>query len=157
MADSVASNEWGIAEAFKTLEQLTDGSSAAVGAMRFLRGEIERQQRQIEELSIHAEKWVKRALGSAPEPGPRPPCGISGCDGLAMICLQHVPAPEPPVDESTRQCAEAWNVIFGDLMHGIPDFWTATVDTEKKTGLDRVRMHLRRLMARAAQPPRDGQ
>jgi hypothetical protein len=31
--------------------------------------EIERLKRQVEELSIHAEKWVKRALGGAtPEP-----------------------------------------------------------------------------------------
>jgi hypothetical protein len=43
MTDPVPSNQWGIDEAFKTLESLTEGSSAAKGAMRFLRSQIERQ------------------------------------------------------------------------------------------------------------------
>jgi len=37
----VPTNEWGVNEAFKTLEQLTVGSSSAVGAMAFLRRHIE--------------------------------------------------------------------------------------------------------------------
>lgn len=37
-------------------------------AHKILIAENERLQRQVTELSIHAEKWVKRALGSVPEP-----------------------------------------------------------------------------------------
>jgi hypothetical protein len=40
MTDPVSSNQWGIDEAFKTLESLTEGSSAAKGAMRFLRSQL---------------------------------------------------------------------------------------------------------------------
>lgn len=42
MTDQVPSNEWGVAEAFKTLEAMTAGSSAAIGAMAFLRAHIKR-------------------------------------------------------------------------------------------------------------------
>ena len=40
MTEQVPSNQWGIDEAFKTLESLTEGSSAAKGAMRFLRSQL---------------------------------------------------------------------------------------------------------------------
>lgn len=40
--EQASPNEWGVTEAFKTLEQMTAGSSAAVGAMSFLRQRIER-------------------------------------------------------------------------------------------------------------------
>ena len=46
------SNQWGIDEAFRTLESLTEHSSAAQGAMRFLRGEIARRQARIDALML---------------------------------------------------------------------------------------------------------
>ena len=36
----------------------------------WLEGQVTGLRKQVEELSVHAEKWVKRALGGAtPEPG----------------------------------------------------------------------------------------
>jgi hypothetical protein len=46
MTDPVPSNQWGIDEAFKTLESLSEGSSAAKGAMSFLRQQIDRLQQR---------------------------------------------------------------------------------------------------------------
>lgn len=49
-----------------------DGYGEDMVVRREAAAEIERLQRQVDELSIHAEKWVKRALGgTAPEPAVR--------------------------------------------------------------------------------------
>jgi hypothetical protein len=40
MSEHLPSNEWGIEQAFATLERVTQGSDAAKGAMRYLRSQI---------------------------------------------------------------------------------------------------------------------
>lgn len=69
-----------------------------------LADEIERLQRQVEELSIHAEKWVKRALeqGAAPEPRERASVFVRATSDTEMFAVTagqvthyEQPAPEP--------------------------------------------------------------
>lgn len=56
MTDPVPSKEW-------------EGPREGQAYVLWLEGQVTELRKQVEELSIHAEKWVKRALGGAtPEP-----------------------------------------------------------------------------------------
>lgn len=108
-------------------------------------GLIDRQREQIESLSIHAEKWVKRALTPAHErEGPH--CSTCGC-GLA---------PEPAVTLTLlRQLAEEYIETLGQY----PVEGYATPREYAGSELSRFFAWLRMssgFAVRAAQPPGGG-
>lgn len=63
MTEPVPSNQWGVTESFKTLEQVTEGSSAAVGAMSFLRTHIKRLETALS--GIQSCSTCERCRGAA--------------------------------------------------------------------------------------------
>lgn len=137
------SNEWGIAEAFKTLKQLTEGSSAAVGAMGFLRVELTRLSRPAHEREPPHCSNCSCGM-TAPEPAAEwQPIETAPKDGTSLllyspggICI----APWPPAELTAQQNAQ----LVKDLGE-CPDHrkWTVT--------------HWMPLPARPSQPPGAGQ
>ena len=141
MTDPVPSKEW-------------EGPREGQAYVLWLEGQVTGLRKQVEELSIHAEKWVQRALGGAtPEPPaestPRYQCMVKGCPG-------NHPSKWGVCDTRPYEAIAVWLDADGNFQW---DFETnedhpidATIALARRTNWVMTDAGWR-----LAQPPRDGQ